>query len=313
MSRDQAATRVAILLSTFNGGRFLHDQLESFLDQTHEHWVLYWRDDGSTDATRAIMEGFARRAGQGRCVELADSGTHLGVIASFHHLLSAVIHQIADTDVIAFADQDDVWLPPKLARGIVALGESHTPALYCARQRLVDTALKPLGLSTAPASVTGFASALIQNIATGCTMMLNSAAARLVARSQPSSATLHDWWCYLVVTGAGGLVVQDGEPMVLYRQHGGNLVGAPGSWPRRGIAALRRGPGVFMNVLRQHVAALHRQPGLLTECAARDVAALHHALQRRSIPARLHALRLPGLVRQTWPETLVFRCWFLVG
>lgn len=313
MSRDPAATRVAILLSTFNGGQFLHDQLESFLAQTHEHWVLYWRDDGSTDQTRAILENFVRRAGQGRCVELPGSGTHLGVIASFHHLLATVIDQIADTDIVAFADQDDVWLPPKLARGIEALRHDTGPALYCARQRFVDAQLRPLGLSAPPARVTGFASALIQNIATGCTMMLNSAAARLVARSTPAPATLHDWWCYLLVTGAGGRVVQDGTPVVLYRQHGGNLVGAPGSWLRRGLAALRRGPGVFMNVLRQHIAALHHQPDLLTAAAARDVATLHQALRHRSPLARLPALRLPGLVRQTWAETLVFRCWFLIG
>jgi glycosyltransferase involved in cell wall biosynthesis len=307
--------RVAILLSTFNGAPFLHAQLESLLEQSHEHWVLYWRDDGSSDRTRAVMEQFARRAGQGRCVEVARSGMHLGVTASFHALLVAVSADLEQADVVAFTDQDDVWLPHKLARGIAALSDvvPITPALYCARQMLVDAALRPIGLSTAPGRPGGFPAALIQNIATGCTVMLNREAARLVAASRPSPATLHDWWCYLVVTGAGGCVVQDSEPVVLYRQHGGNLVGAPSSWLRRGVAALRRGPGVFMSVVRQHVAALLEQPELLTEQAMREVAAMHRALQRRNRLSRLATLRMPGLVRQTWAETLVFRCWFLIG
>ncbi len=315
MSRDSSEPRVAILLSTFNGEPYLHAQLESLLQQTHEQWVLYWRDDGSSDRTRAVMVAFAERAGQGRCVEVVGSGDHLGVTASFHGLIAAVAAQLEQADVVAFADQDDVWLPGKLERGIAALSDvkPDTPALYCARQMLVDAALKPIGLSAATGQAGGFPAALIQNIATGCTMMLNRKAARLVAASRPSPATLHDWWCYLVVTGAGGRVVQDSEAVVLYRQHGGNLVGAPGSWLRRGVAALRRGPGVFMAVLRQHVAALLEQPELLSEQAMREVAAMHDALQRRSLLCRIAALRMPGLVRQTWAETLVFRCWFLIG
>lgn len=310
----RAERRVAILLSTFNGERFLDEQLDSLLQQTHEHWVLYWRDDGSSDRTREVVAAFNRRAGQGRCVEVASPQTHLGPAASFHTLLCAVSDQLEHADAVAFADQDDVWLPNKLERGLDALAtiDDAEPALYCARQVLVDAALKPIGISTAPTGPGGFPAALTQNVATGCTVMLNRAAARLVAASTPSPATLHDWWCYLVVTGAGGRLLQDPEPVILYRQHGANLVGAPASVRSRAIAALRRGPTVFMSVLRQHVAALAAQPHLLTIQARAELALLDAGL-RGGLRRRIAALRINGLKRQTWLETMVFRAWFILG
>jgi len=306
--------RVAILLSTFNGARFLHDQLESLLQQTHEHWVLYWRDDGSSDQTVAVMAEFAARAGQGRCVELPGPRCNLGPAASFHALLRAVADDLASADAVAFADQDDYWLPNKLQRGLAALAtaRSDEPVLYCARQILVDAELNRIGESALACGEVGFPASLTQNVATGCTVMLNRCAAQLVASSTPSSATMHDWWCYLVVTAAGGRLLRDPEPVVLYRQHGGNIVGAPASLTARGLAALRRGPRLFMSVLRQNVTALMAQPQLMTAQARAEVAQIDAAL-RCGGPRRMKALRIAGLVRQTWIETMVFRCWFMLG
>ena len=315
IKRTPPEPRVAILLSTFNGEAYLHDQLESFLQQTHEEWVLYWRDDGSTDRTRAVMSDFARRAGQGRCVEIDQETSRLGASASFHSLLRAVSDRLEAADVVAFADQDDVWLPQKLERGIAALSEvaSPTPAIYCARQILVDRHLREIAISHGPIRSTCFPASLIQNVATGCTVMLNQTGARLVAASTPSPTTLHDWWCYMVVVGAGGRLLQDEEPVILYRQHGSNLVGAPTSFLRRAIAALRRGPSVFMNVLRLHVAALVAQPHLLSTQALQDAMEMQAALSQRGLRRRLATLRMAGLTRQNWAETMVFRCWFLFG
>ena len=305
---------MAILLSTYNGERFLPDQLESLLGQTHANWVLYWRDDGSGDATRAALADFARRAGQGRVVEMPGPPGNIGPAASFCSLLRAAGAALGGGDVVAFADQDDVWLPNKLERGLAALGgvAESEPALYCARQRLVDAGLREIGLSAEQGSPAGFTAALTQNVATGCTIMMNRLAARLVAVSTPSPAALHDWWCYLVVMGAGGRLLQDAEPVILYRQHGGNAVGAPHSMARRAIGVLARGPAAFMQVLRANIATLAAQPELLTASARRDVGILDSAL-RGSLGARLVALRMPGLVRQTWIETMVFRAWFILG
>lgn len=306
--------RVAILLSAYNGARFLPAQLASFLSQTHGSWCLYWRDDGSEDDTRALLDAFAAGPAAGRAVELRGPSRRLGATRSFLALLADVSALGPLPDAVAFADQDDVWLPEKLARGLAALARqpAGTPALYCARQTLVDPALARIGLSFPVRRPPGFPAALTQNIATGCTAMMNGEAVRLVARSRPPSDTLHDWWSYLVVAAAGGRILADPEPAVLYRQHDGNLVGAPGAWLPRALGALYRGPRPFMRMFRAHVAALAATPELLSPAAATTLAAIAEALAAppwRRIPA----LALAGLYRQTPLETLLFRLWFLLG
>lgn len=305
---------VRILLATFNGAAFLPAQLASFRAQTYTDWTLLWRDDGSTDATRQIMAAFMAEVGADRCTRLDDPAGWLGVQGSYLALLRAVLPSLDEHDVVAFADQDDVWLPEKLERAMAALQAvpAEVPALACARQKLVDAALAPLGESPAITRPIGFASALAQNIATGCTIHVNRAAAQLIAASRPPAPTLHDWWSYLVVAASGGEVVVDCAPQVLYRQHGRNAVGAPDTILRRGIAAARRGPQAFMQVFRANLEALAAQPWLMTPEAAAQVALLRGALAT-GIGRRLGALRLAGLRRQTSLETLTFRLWFLLG
>ena len=309
-ARAPAYVPVAILLSTYNGSAYLAEQLESLLAQTHQCWTLFWRDDGSTDHTATIMTAFADSFGAGRCVRLADDA-HLGITASFLTLLRHVPHD----HVVAFADQDDVWLPQKLERGLMALGDPRLPqpALYCARQRLVDGSLNPLGLSPPLDRLPAFPASLTQNVATGCTVMLNPAAARLIADSRPPGCTLHDWWSYLLVGAAGGRLIGDPVPVVLYRQHRENAVGAPHSVLRRGLMALKRGPEAFMSVFRVHVVELAAQSVALSPQAHADLALLLASLRSNRL-ARLRTMRrLPQLARRTRLETLLFRLWFLIG
>lgn len=307
-----ASTRgVAILLSTFNGAPFLPAQLDSFVGQAGAEWHLYWRDDGSGDGTVALMDAFAAAAGAGRCTRI-DSAGHMGVTASYMALLRAAVDAGAET--VAFSDQDDVWLPDKLARGLSQIAHAPAPApvLYCSRQTLVDAALRPMCESAAITVRPGLGPALTQNIATGCTVMMNRAAASLVAGSAPPSSSLHDWWSYLVVAAAGGRIIADPAATVLYRQHGGNAVGAPQSKRRRAVAALQRGPAAFMAVMRAHLAALLAHPALLSPQSRLMVEAVAAGLAGGP-RARIRVLRRFRLLRQTRAETWLFRCWFLVG
>lgn len=308
MGASRPAETVAIVLSTYNGAAYLPAQLASFVAQAGLPWRLFWRDDGSTDESVAVMEAFAAGAGAGRCERVPVPG-HLGVTSSYMALLRAVVADGAR--MVAFSDQDDVWLPHKLSRSRAALGADPAPALYCSRQVLVDRALHPVCHSARIRVRPGFGPALTQNIATGCTVVLNPAAAALIAGSTPPGSTLHDWWSYLVVAAAGGRIVVDDEPTVLYRQHGANAVGSPRSNSRRAVAALRRGPTVFMAVFRDHVQALQAQPALLSAESRRTLDAVAAGLAGGPW-RRLHALP-QVLRRQSWAETMLFRCWFLLG
>ncbi len=314
------ARRVAILLSTYDGARFLPEQLGSLLAQTHASWTLHWRDDGSRDGTAAIMRAFAAGPARGRCVEHAAPAGNVGVLASYMRLLRDVAPTLDEADAVAFADQDDVWLPGKLARGMAMLpagkgagqGTAQNATLYCARYWRVDAGLNRVAQSERLRRPAGFPQALTQNIATGCTIMLTPAAARLVAASAPPPGTLHDWWCYLLVSAAGGAVLRDETPVLLYRQHQGNAVGAPPGFAARAIAALRRGPTQFATLLRAHVASLRAQPQALSTASADVLAALDRDLSG-GVASRVRALATPGLRRQGWWETGAFRLWVLIG
>ena len=117
---------------------------------------------------------------------------------------------------------------------------------------------------------------------------------------------------YLVVAGCGGLVLADPTPVILYRQHGANVIGAPAGQTRRGMAAIRRGRASFMRILRAHVVAFGATPQLLTGPARCQLDAVAHALES-GLCARAAALRINGFERQTFAETLIFRLWFLLG
>ncbi len=211
--------RVEILLATYNGEAFLREQLESLLAQDHPNLAIAIRDDGSTDSTVEIAEEYAQLPN----VTLVR-GPNIGVPRAFFALLDAAS---PESDYVAFADQDDVWMTHKVSRAVAMLSESvpdHEPGLYCARCVITDRRLNPAGHTPVPRLGPSFANSLVQNIATGCTILLNRAAREVLVRKWPKDALVHDWWCYQVVSGLGK-VVYDPEPVLYYRQHGGSTMG----------------------------------------------------------------------------------------
>lgn len=307
---DDPAPRCAILLSTYNGAAYLAPFLDSLLAQSEPGWVLFWRDDGSRDETVDLMTAWGT-AHPGRLLPVTEPGGNLGVMDSFMTLLRAA--ETAAARTVFFADQDDVWLPEKIALALPMLAgvPEGRPALYCARQRLVDGALREIGLSASLAGPAGFPACLTQNIATGCTVALNRPALALLAASRPPSAGWHDWWCYLLVSAAGGLILRDERAVILYRQHGANVVGAPASPIRRALAALRRGPQEFMSVFRKNVAALQDNDDVLAQPARAQLARIARGLSGGPMQ-RLKALATPGFQRNGMIQTLLFRLWFLL-
>ncbi len=208
-------------------------------------WV---RDDGSTDATAAILAAWADRV---PIAPVHDGAGRLGPGPGFLALLAAAALDPDPAELIGFCDQDDVWAPGKLAAARDALAPlAGREALYCGRQLYVDARLRPLGRSPWPRRRLGLETALVENIATGCTVVMTRALAARVARHLPARAVMHDWWCYLVAS-AFGTVLFDPVPRIRYRQHGANAVGAAAG-PlgrlarriRRGLFADTLGPGL---------------------------------------------------------------------
>ncbi|OWY13184.1 hypothetical protein B6V72_10325 [Thioclava sp. F34-6] len=212
--------RVTILMAIRDPGPELRDQLESLATQTHPEWRLIVGDDSRSDAAHDLLAEFARS----HEVRIG-AGPQKGAGVNFLSLLSGL--DPAKTEFIAFCDQDDVWLPDRLARGIAALDEGK-PALYCSRTWVCDANLGNKHLSARHPDRPSFRNALVQNIAAGNTILLNPGGAELAisAARELQVAPRHDWWIYQLFTGCGVRVVYDAEPTLLYRQHGRNAEGA---------------------------------------------------------------------------------------
>ena len=213
---------VEVLLSTYNGQRYLGEQLESIESQTLNGVFLRIRDDGSIDGTVSALEDYSSE----RDWVSFHPGKNIGVIGSFMWLLESVSDA---TEWAAFCDQDDVWDRDKLERAVASLKDypSEVPAMYFSAVRLVDESRTVIGRSSPCRGSVGFLNALTQNVATGCTIVLNRAAIDLLANRNVDVANIgmHDRWAYLVVSACGE-VVCDPEPSMDYRQHADNVVGS---------------------------------------------------------------------------------------
>jgi glycosyltransferase involved in cell wall biosynthesis len=291
-----------ILLSTYNGASFLKQQLESIFAQSDKSWHLLWRDDGSNDDTVAVIEQFMQDTGVERYQRILEPKGNVGVAASFSALLRAVPRDAAR---VAFCDQDDVWLPQKLARASEALSAipDTIPALYCARQLLVDHDLQSIGLSPNAPGPKELRNALVQNIATGNTVVLNYAAIDRLKESRIPADTMHDWWAYLVVTATDGKVIFDSSPVILYRQHIRNVIGSKQNWFSRIFNALRREPQRFLYSISANANALSLHPALTP--AARTLLREFENLREKNFLTRFRAIRHMKLIRQNKLEEMM--------
>lgn len=294
---------VAILMAVYNGVENLQAQLDSFAAQDHPHWRVLASDDGSTDESRALLDAFTA-AGQ-PLIRLDGPGQ--GVAENFLSLIRRMPDHVPEGSWMAFSDQDDVWLPDRLSRGLEALAPlpAERPALYCSRTWVTDAALGNRRLSAPRPQPPGFANALVQNIAAGNTILLNPAGAALLraTAAEVPGILMHDWWIYQVISGAGGSVVHDNRPTLLYRQHQANQVGANDSAQAKAkrLWKLLRGDFRAWNTI--NISALHASAHRLTP-ENRQLLEGFAARRNGGVSTRLGAVRRLGLYRQSRSSTL---------
>lgn len=218
---------IAILMATYNGEKFITEQIESLLAQTYSDFTLYVGDDGSTDGTMDIVAKYAERH-PGKIVILKDKEPHLGAKDSFMKMLEMV----EDVDYYMFCDQDDVWLPFKVENTLAKMKDTERKhpgkgVMIHTDLRIVDRNLNTIYDSfwgwqgMKPDLSKDFRFTPICNAFTGCTMMINQEARRLSLPLDPR-AFMHDQWIGLKVAKYG-VVDNLKEATILYRQHGNNV------------------------------------------------------------------------------------------
>ncbi len=218
-------TTVHILLATYNGEKYLQEQLQSIAKQTHRRWTLTVSDDGSKDRTVDIVRQFSDIVQQPvRLLQGPKTGSPT------HNFFNLIQQASIDNnqDLYAFCDQDDIWLEKKLECAVKWHNQlEHTPArLYCGATQYVDKNLKIIGLSPKIKRSPSFSNALVQNIASGNTMIMSHAVIMAQRKVKPNHSIWHDWTTYLVTTALGGVVFYDEIPFLLYRQHENNVIGS---------------------------------------------------------------------------------------
>jgi rhamnosyltransferase len=217
--------KIIILLSTYNGEKFLKEQIDSLLNQdidSEYELEIFVRDDGSTDNTIAILNSykFANKL-------TWYQGPNKGPAKSFWELLCTA----KEAGYYAFCDQDDVWFHNKLSRAIKklqAIKNQNQPLLYCSAVTPVDKDLNELNMSKRNGiqKYTDFAHSLIYSIAPGCTFVFNNQARKVMQNYDINKnfELIHDWLAHKIVCMLGTMIY-DEYPGLYYRQHGTNVIG----------------------------------------------------------------------------------------
>ncbi|MER8376574.1 glycosyltransferase family 2 protein [Mesorhizobium sp. M1406] len=307
---DKADLRIAVLMGTKDGAAFIDEQLRSLLAQSHPLVDLWISDDGSIDGTIAIIEAWQSRWTKGRMTLV--EGPRQGFAGNFR---SMILDRRIDADGYAFCDQDDIWEPDRLESAIrwMQAHDAKTPLMFCSRTATMTETGSLVGHSPLFARPPSFRNALVQSIAGGNTILLNAAARDLLARASVRTGFVsHDWWAYLIVTAAGGIVRYDPRPLVRYRQHAANLVGANASWRARVSRLGRLFKGEFADWTDLNLDGLAVNRDLLTEDAASCLDLFTRGRQG-GLFRRLAALRKSGVYRQTLPGTLGLYLAFILG
>jgi glycosyltransferase involved in cell wall biosynthesis len=220
---------VQVLLATFNGERFLREQIDSILAQDYENVRVLARDDGSSDGTVEILRDYAERFPR-RFQVMQSGATTEGAKENFLLLMKA-----STADYISFSDQDDVWLPEKVRLTRHAMDKlearwgTDIPLLVFTDLQVVDDKLNVLHksfwahMNIDPGRINRLAELLVQSVVTGCTAMLNRRLVELSLR-MPHEASMHDRWIALLASVKGKSSVVKAQT-VLYRQHDRNVVG----------------------------------------------------------------------------------------
>ncbi len=312
MQPPETRPEILIALCSYNGAAWLSGQLDSIAAQDHADWTLWISDDGSSDDTRTIIAAFQARH-PARDIRLIE-GPRQGGTQNFLSLICHPDLPLGPHTHLALCDQDDIWLPEKLSRAralLQAQPDAARPLIYGGQSRHIDESGQVIGYSRRPRGEVVLQNAVVQNMVSGHSLVLNPAALALArAAGRPAGIGFQDWWLSFLVLACGGRAVIDPTEVLLYRQHGGNVIGAP-----QGIAAaaqrLRQlSQGRYRDWIAANLTGLAPVAERLTPEARKIAKSLPQT--KRGL-ARLHAFRRLGIRRQSGLGTALLYALCLLG
>ena len=221
--------KVACILAYYNGSKYIEDQLQSIINQNQESFDLsIFVSDDNSDENFPTLNNLNIDKNIDLKILYRNSNCNLGYAKNFIYSLNLIESKF---DFYCFSDQDDIWLSNKLEKAISSIENFSTdkPILYGGRTTYYDAECsRKIGNSSLFKKKPSFKNALIQNIAGGNTMVFNNKAKNIIIKSITKNFEIlfHDWWCYQIISGVGGIIYYDKLSFLKYRQHGQNKVGA---------------------------------------------------------------------------------------
>lgn len=294
---------VDVLMATYNGEKFLRPQLDSIATQQGVKINLIVGDDGSTDGSLRIISEYKYCFNSLTIYE----SSRLGPSNNFLKLLRK-----SSSSFVAFSDQDDIWLEEHLLDSINRISESNSPKLTFCRTKLIDETGNLISTKPWPSSIkfpkTLF---LTENLARGCTIVMNGKARDLINAHNSGEAIMHDWWCLITVAGVGQIAPSN-HVEVLYRLHDNNHIGLNRSWiikVAKLIMARRRPVSAILSQIKS-LKDLYGQD-LCIEYQSHILNLLEIAESSSATFRYLKVRKLPKLRRKSW-ENFVVKFIFLL-
>lgn len=220
---------VAILLCTYNGEKYLKEQLDSLLNQTYKNFVCYVHDDCSNDNTLSILNEY-KKIMKSKLIILSYKNENHNASYNFCSLIRYIYANTLE-EYIMFCDQDDVWLPNKIEKSIQAIKNyKDKPTLVFSDQFITDDQLKIKYKSNSDIIKRNnkdytFKRIVFRNVACGCTMCINRKLLELSCiYMNPDNIVMHDWWIMLVAKSVGKVIFLQ-DSLMYYRQHDSNSLG----------------------------------------------------------------------------------------
>lgn len=245
--------KIAVLMSTYNGEKYIREQIDSILAQENVKVHLFLRDDGSKDQTRNIIREYCEKVDNITWIN-EFKNENIGVKRSFLYLLQYVYNRFPDFHYYAFADQDDVWLKNKLVSALsrVALSKNQKGALYYSNKIFVDSNLNEIKKEHIN-FFDDYLEILWPSLASGCTMVFNKELAYYALQHMPENKCIHDSWIYRLAKCIGSDIIFDEDPKILYRQHESNVCGMETTNLHHGTAYMIKNFLRLMFKSRNHV------------------------------------------------------------
>ena len=303
---------VAVILGFYNGNKYILEQIDSIICQTHKNISIFIFDDNSNQ--KIIKNEIYGRQKFKNQIKIIRRKSNLGYSKNFLHGLKKVKDNF---DYYAFCDQDDIWEKDKIEEAIKTLNNVNnlTAYLYFSRTKYFNIdCTKEIGSSKIFKRPTVFSNAILQNIAGGNTIVLNKKAKEIISKTIKCKDYIsHDWWCYLIVSAAGGKIIFNEKKTVRYRQHNDNLIGMNSGTFEKVKRLISFVSGKYQYWLEVNIRNLRQNEDIFSKENLKVLDYFSNARKSRNLIRKIVFFIKSGVYRQSKIETIILTIGLLLN